>query len=296
MPRLAFEQFPRRPLAIMGLYGPEQLTVVDALPPFREVGGGLIAEGDDVGARLDLRWRRQVDVMRPILEFAFDVAHEDVRHLIGVVGEIPERPVAVRDGAMAELVDRDLGDERLLDRQHLEPARHKLDRRQALGALRSHADKARHLIERLPEDEFASPRHDRQRSRAKTPKVGRAFGVIEDVDGFEGHPEAGQKLLHLDAGGATRLPVDPDRLRVHQRSPLTTRSPAPRAGRSISRKFLQQSKSIRLAPPPRLKMTASLLATDEERRPVAAGGAEAEGTNGAARKMTVNRKSFLTNR
>src|SRR5580700_11448886 len=210
MPRLAFEQFPRRPLAIMGLYGPEQLTVVDALPPFRKVGGGLITEGDDVGARLDLGWRRQIDVMRPVLEFAFDVAHEDVRDLIGVVGEIPERPVAVRNGAMAELLDRDLGDERLLDRQHIEPTRHKLCRRQALGALGFDADKARHLIERLAEDELASSRHDRQRSRAKTPKVGRAFGVVEDVDGFEWHPEAGQKFLYFDAGGTTRLPEDPD--------------------------------------------------------------------------------------
>ena len=120
---------------------------------------------------------------------------------------------------MAELVDRDFGDERPFDRQHIEPPRYKLAWRQALGALGFDADEGRHLIERLPEDELASARHDRQRSRAKTLKVGRAFGVIEYVDEFEGHPEAGQKLLHLDAGGTTRLPEDPDRLRVHQRSP-----------------------------------------------------------------------------
>ena len=140
-----------------------------------------------------------------------------------MVGEIPERAVTVRNGAVAELVDRDLSDERILDRQQVQPARDKLDRRQTVSALGFDADEARDLIERLREDELASARHDRQRSRPKTLKIGRAFSVIEDVDGFEGDPEPGQKFLDLDAGGAAGLPENPYRLSVHQR-PLGPRA------------------------------------------------------------------------
>src|SRR5579864_1797673 len=147
MPRLAFEQFPGWPLAIVGLDCPEQLAVVDALPPFREGGDRLIAKGDDVGACLDLRRRRQIDVMRPVFELAFDVAHEDIWDLIGMISKIPKGPVAVRNGAMAELVDWDLSNERLLDRQHVEPARHKLSGEQALRGFGLDANEARHLFQ-----------------------------------------------------------------------------------------------------------------------------------------------------